>query len=163
MIRGMVVLCVAVIGGSAALGRVWAQTLPNVPPPPTVTAQPLPPVAAPRAPVSEFTAKPAAPVPAPTSWVAGTVGELRLLDKVTARATGAALKPGETREFGSLTVVMRSCLVRPKDQPGDAAAYLDITDRNGGPAFHGWMLASAPALSMLEHPGYDIRVIACQP
>ncbi len=141
----------------------WAQTLPNVPPPPTITAQPLPPVAAPRAPVAEFTAKPAAPALVPTNWIAGSLAELRLLDKVTARATGATLKQGETREFGSLTIVMRSCLLRPKDQPGDAAAFLDITDRNGGSAFYGWMLASAPAASMLEHPGYDIRVIACQP
>jgi hypothetical protein len=137
-----------------------AQTRPNVPPPPTVTAQPLPPLAAPRGPVSEFTAQPA--TVSPNNWVPGNLAELRLLDKVTARASGAMMKPGESHEFGSLTIVMRSCLLRPKDQPSDAAAFLDITDRNGGPAFHGWMLASAPALSMLEHPLYDIRVIACQ-
>lgn len=151
---------IGLITGSAISGKVGAQTLPNVPPPPTVAAQPLPPAAAPRAPVSEFAAQPAVP---PTNWLPGTVADLRLLDKVTARATAATLKSGESRSFGSLTVVMRSCLLRPKDQPGDAAAFLDITDHNGGPAFHGWMLASSPALSMLEHPGYDIRVIACQP
>ena len=158
MIRVVFAAFIGLIGGPS-----WAQNLPNVPPPPTVTAVPLPPVAAPRAPVSDFTTKPVPSAPAPSNWVTGTVAELRLLDKVTARATGATMKPGETREFGSLTIVMRSCLLRAKDQPGDAAAFLDITDRIGGPAFHGWMLASAPALSMLEHPGYDIRVIACQP
>lgn len=155
MIRLVVALSIGLLAGPAL-----AQTLPNVPPPPTVTAQPLPPVAAPRAPVSELSAK---PVPPPSNWVPGSTAELRLLDKVTARVSGATINPGQAREFGSLTIVMRSCLLRPKDQPGDAAAFLDVTDRNGGPAFHGWMLASAPALSMLEHPGYDIRVIACQP
>lgn len=158
MIRLASALSIALFAGAAV-----AQTLPNVPPPPTVTAQPAPPIAAPRAPVSDLTGKPAAPAPVPGNWIPGMVAELRLLDKVTARASGAIMKPGESREFGSLTIMMRACLLRPKDQPGDAAAFLDITDRTGGPAFHGWMLASAPALSMLEHPGYDIRVIACQP
>jgi len=162
MIRLIVALSIALLSGAAS-----AQTLPNVPPPPTVTAQPLPPSAAPRTPVSQFDATPlgksSQPVAPPTNWVTGTVGELRLLDKVTARTIGARLKPGETVMFGSLTIGMKACLLRPKDQPADAAAFLDVTDRNGGPGFHGWMLASSPGASMLEHPGYDIRVIACQP
>ena len=36
--------------------------------------------------------------------------------------------------------------------------------RNGtyGPGFRGWMIASAPALGMMEHPLYDVRVVACR-
>lgn len=162
MIRVAGVLSFGLICGTAL-----AQNLPNVPPPPTVTVQSLPSVVAPRAPVSQFDATPLqkAPQVAPGSsnWISGSAADLRLLDKVTARVSGVVLKPGESRDFGSLTIVMRSCLVRPKDQPADSAVFLDVTDRHGGPGFHGWMLASAPALTMLEHPGYDIRVSLCNP
>ena len=30
------------------------------------------------------------------------------------------------------------------------------------PAFHGWMIASSPALSALEHSRYDVWVIRCR-
>ncbi len=151
----------------ALSGAAWAQSLPNVPLPPTVTVQPLPPVAAPRAPVSQFDATPVPKgpqiAPGANNWIPGGAADLRLLDKVTARVSGVTLKAGESRMFGSLTIVMRSCLLRPKDQPADSAAFLDVTDRNGGPGFQGWMFASLPAMAMLEHPGYDIRVSLCQP
>ena len=144
-----------------------AQSLPNVPPPPAVTVPPSPPAAAPRVPVSQFDATPVqkAPPAAPgaSNWISGNAADLRLLDKVTARVSGVTMKPGESRIFGSLTIVMRNCLVRPKDQPADSAVFLDVTDRNGGPEFHGWMIASAPALTKLEHPGYDIRASLGQP
>lgn len=162
MIRIAYALSVVVLSGTAG-----AQSLPNVPPPPTITVQPLPPAAAPRAPVSQFDATPLQKAPqtppASNNWIVGGAADLRLLDKVTARVSGVTLKPGESLMFGSLTIVIRSCLLRPKDQPADSAAFLDVTDRNGGPGFHGWMFASAPALAMLEHPGYDIRVSLCQP
>lgn len=29
------------------------------------------------------------------------------------------------------------------------------------PAFSGWMVASSPALSALEHPRYDVQVLRC--
>ena len=46
--------------------------------------------------------------------------------------------------------------------PADAAAFLDITDSNPGmPGFHGWMLADEPAVSMLQHPVYDVRLAGC--
>jgi hypothetical protein len=64
---------------------------------------------------------------------------------------------------GSLTIVVQQCVVRPPDRVPDAAAWLDISDANGGPGFKGWMLASLPSVSMLEHPGYDIRVTGCRP
>jgi hypothetical protein len=28
--------------------------------------------------------------------------------------------------------------------------------------FRGWMFAESPALNMLEHPVYDLRVLACR-
>ncbi len=90
--------------------------------------------------------------------------DLAGLDKITARLTPLSAKIGQTVGFGSLQITVRSCIVRAPDQPADQAAYLDITDKNApGFAFHGWMLLSDPAISVLEHPVYDVKLLGCKP
>jgi len=110
--------------------------------------------------------QPQAPAPAPAPpenvWLPKPVAELLALDKVTARTTALTVRVGQSATFGSLRVAVGDCEVRPPDQPADAAAFLDITDSHpGAPEFHGWMLVSAPSVSMLEHPIYDVRLAGC--
>jgi hypothetical protein len=105
----------------------------------------------------------AAPAPPANMWVARPVAELRALDKITARETPLTVPVGQSATFGALTIAVRACVVRPPDQPADAAAFLAITDAQAGAAaFQGWMLLSAPAASMLVSPIYDIRLSACR-
>ncbi len=88
--------------------------------------------------------------------------ELLVLDKVNARSTPLTLKVGQAADNASLSITLRACVTRPPDLPGDSAAYLDIKDsRPGAPGFHGWMFANEPALSMLEHPIYDLHLVSC--
>jgi hypothetical protein len=87
-----------------------------------------------------------------------------VLDKVTARATPLTGKVGDTLKAGTLAILVRACAVRGPDQPADSAAFLEITDHGATPpAFRGWMAASNPAIGILEHPLYDVRLIACRP
>jgi hypothetical protein len=103
------------------------------------------------------------PTPAPT-WVPGRVAELQALDKVNARHSTLNVKVGDIGNFGSLQIAVQACMTRPPDQAQDSAAFLSITDTKGdGVAFKGWMVASQPALSMLQHPVFDIRVTGCRP
>jgi hypothetical protein len=101
--------------------------------------------------------------PAPTpSWLSRQVGDIRALDKVSAGVTALTLRVGQSVQFGALTITLRSCLVRPPNQPADASAFLDITDRRDpSVGFHGWMFSDEPEVSMLEHPVYDIRLSGC--
>ncbi len=102
---------------------------------------------------------PPAPVP---SWLARTQGDLRALDKVSAGVTPFTLHIGQSVNYGSLTITLRACLVRPPNQPADSSAFLDITDsRNAAASFHGWMFSDEPEVSMLEHPVYDVRLSGC--
>ena len=44
----------------------------------------------------------------------------------------------------------------------EADAHLTIRDAaSTAPVFAGWMLATAPALSALDHPRYDVWVLGC--
>ena len=137
---------------------------PVQPPPAPVTAPVPAPAPAPRPP-APASASPAAPSGTPVAgdWQPRTTVDLVALDKVTARTTALTGKVGGTLQFGSLTIVVRGCVARPADQAADSAAFLDITDRAGAAVFRGWMVASMPALAIIEHPVYDIRVAACRP
>ena len=64
--------------------------------------------------------------------------------------------------MGSLQIVMKECRYPAGNPSGNAYAALEISE-NGkeGVLFSGWMIASAPALSALEHQRYDVWVIRC--
>lgn len=90
---------------------------------------------------------------------------LQGLDKVTARVVRIEAPVGKTVKFGTLEIIARSCDKRPPEDPPESAAFLDIWEvRRGDPAasiYRGWMFASSPALTAMEHPVYDVWVLDC--
>jgi hypothetical protein len=103
-----------------------------------------------------------APAVRPNLWIPQNTATLQVLNKVDAQAQTLTAKVGSSVTFGSLTIVVKACEVRPPDQPPDAAAFLVVTDSHPDSAgFQGWMLAAEPTVSMMQNPIYDIRVIGC--
>jgi len=89
---------------------------------------------------------------------------LQSLDKVTARVGVIEVPIGEEKIFGTLSITPRACLETPPTEPPESAAFLEIHDieqEHVEASFTGWMFASSPALSALEHPVYDVWVIDC--
>jgi len=91
---------------------------------------------------------------------------LRGLDKITARITTFDAPIGQPVRFGVLEIVARDCSRRPPEEPPETAAFLEVAELKPGqqpaPLFTGWMFASSPALSALEHAVYDVWVIDCR-
>lgn len=89
-------------------------------------------------------------------------GTVRFLDKVTGVVADISLSRGQSVTQGRLTVLLDECRF-PKDNPAsDAQAHLTVMDAaQAEPVFSGWMLASSPALSAMDHPRYDIWVLSC--
>jgi len=87
---------------------------------------------------------------------------LRGLDKVTGQTLDFDLASGQAVAFGRLEVRLGECRFPANDPSSDAFAELTITDKrvNRG-VFSGWMIASAPALSAMDDPRYDVWVISC--
>ena len=100
------------------------------------------------------------------SAVAKEAVVLQGLDKVTARISTIEAPLGRTVVFGMLRITARACHKRPPEEPPESSAFLEIVDVKPGqppaPLFTGWMFASSPALSALEHPVYDVWVIDCR-
>ena len=111
-----------------------------------------------------------APIPAPPAspsgpdaWLPRGTAELVLLDKLRAQPANVAIRTGQSASFGTLTITLKSCATRPPDQPQNAAAFLEIADSRGtAPPFRGWVMSNTPAVSMFEHPVYDLRLAACK-
>jgi hypothetical protein len=89
-------------------------------------------------------------------------GLIRWLDKLTGQTGDVELQRGQSATNGRLTIQLDACRY-PEDNPvAEAEAHLTILDSTReGPVFTGWMLASSPALSALDHPRYDVWVLSC--
>ena len=91
---------------------------------------------------------------------------LRGLDKITARITTFKLPLGMEVKFGTLQIVARTCHKQPPEETPEVSVFLEIYEEisdkgNLRTLFTGWMFASSPALSALEHSVYDVWVIDC--
>ena len=89
-------------------------------------------------------------------------GVLRWLDKLTGQTGDMELSRGQSASNGRLTIQLDSCRY-PTDNPAaDAQAHLTVMDSTrADPVFSGWMLASSPALSAMDHPRYDVWMLRC--
>ena len=109
-----------------------------------------------------------APVDAPTAEPEPSfeVAVLQGLDKITARISTFEAPIEAIAHFGSLQITARTCHKRPPEEPPESSAFLEIVDVRPDSAavevFTGWMFASSPALSAMEHPVYDVWVIDCK-
>lgn len=91
---------------------------------------------------------------------------LHALDKIAAKVSVLRVPVGSEVRFGRLRITVEACRVRPPEEPPESAAFLEIIDtgRNLQPVetFRGWMFASSPSLSAMEHPLYDIWLAGCE-
>ena len=103
--------------------------------------------------------------PAPVTNIAverGVTADLRGLDKISGEVVDMQLAAGQSALLGRLEVTLQECRY-PRDNPaGDAYAFLEIGEpERAERLFRGWMFASSPALSAMDHPRYDVWVIRC--
>ncbi len=107
----------------------------------------------------------AVPARADGVWIDHRIAVLRGLDKVTARVSVIEAAVDGTAKFGAFEISVRACRKRPPEDTPETAAYLVIREAKGGQKaelFKGWMFASSPALSALEHAVYDVWVVDCK-
>ncbi|MBR5130773.1 MAG: DUF2155 domain-containing protein [Alphaproteobacteria bacterium] len=91
---------------------------------------------------------------------------LRGVDKITGRVSTMQASVGKQISFGHLTISVEKCFTRPPEETPENSAFLVVSEKKidgtNVDIFTGWMFSSNPALSAMEHPGYDIWVIACK-
>lgn len=91
---------------------------------------------------------------------------LQALDKSTARTVTFEAKVGTTIEYGSLFIKIQACRESEPLEAPESAAFLQIWEvplksNKSEWIFSGWMFASSPALSAMDHAVYDVWVLDC--
>lgn len=121
--------------------------------------------------------------PDPVRYEQHQTATLRALDKITGRSTNITVETGTPIVFGSLNVELQTCYQTEPEFPPESAAFLTINSvqavqvdnmddgvdasvvktvsEDNPRLFSGWMFASSPGLSALEHAVYDVWVINC--
>ena len=105
--------------------------------------------------------------PVAADWIDGKKVVLQGLDKITARITTLTIPIDVPLRFGTLELTVNRCAFQPPEDTPENVAFITILDRGHDlsltpkPVFTGWMLASSPAVSAMEHPVYDITLLSC--
>ena len=101
------------------------------------------------------------------------VAIVEAIDKITAESMRFEVEVGgrPVRFQRTLIFSARACEVSaPDEQVSDAVAYLEVSLQSRGviqvseprQIFRGWMFASSPAVSGLQHPIYDAWIVGCK-
>ena len=111
------------------------------------------------------------------------VAVLRSIDKTYARTSTFEVPVGQTVKFGnSLFIRPQACRKTPPTKQPESAAFLQVWERiipssaelnkkkkkkeaekkDTRWVFSGWMFASSPALSAMNHPIFDVWLIDCK-
>ncbi len=91
---------------------------------------------------------------------------LQGLDKTTARVFILEAPLDKQIEFGTLRVTVHRCEKAPAESHQESIAFVTIMEAKPNcpvqKLFSGWMFASSPALSALDHPLYDVWIKECK-
>jgi hypothetical protein len=116
---------------------------------------------------------------------------VQVLNKTTAKTSILEIRIGEKIKFGQLTILAHRCWQAPLDQMPESKILVEVFEdkpaensaeklagnsaenskisteknaENAGPKriFYGWLFASSPSISGLEHPIYDLTAIGCR-
>ena len=93
---------------------------------------------------------------------------LKILDKTTAKFIDKKLALKENFSYGTIQITVHKCWQAPLSQKPDSKILVEINEVNPKDEtevtniFLGWLVASSPSISGLEHPIYDVTAISCQ-
>jgi len=96
---------------------------------------------------------------------------VRGLDKITGHASDYTLTIGRATRIGSLEVIARTCSKNAPEETPEVRIFVEVFEQ--APArerqeserrqiWAGWLFASSPSISALDHPTYDIWAIDCR-
>lgn len=98
------------------------------------------------------------------------VALVQALNKTTAKTSILELKLGKKTQFGQIAITAHKCWKAPSYQKPESKILLEVSEMKNGEGeqkvekivFYGWMFASSPSISGLEHPIYDLIALSCK-
>ena len=98
--------------------------------------------------------------------IANPIANFAGLDKITGRLTKFDVYMDETVQFGALQITPRACHTRPPTETQRTSVFVEVDQVSlqgtSKRIFTGWMFAESPALNAVDHPVYDLWLVACK-
>jgi len=97
--------------------------------------------------------------------ITGKAAKLKLLDKVTNKVSQKIVEVDTHVEWGSLSIQVYVCYSTPPEEVPENYVLIevkDLLDLENDYLYRGWMISSAPDITPLEHPIYDLWLIECR-
>ncbi len=90
---------------------------------------------------------------------------IRASNKVTTKSSKLTLRAKQFVKYGNIRIKLHDCWEGVTEDKIEHAALLEVIEQEPEEKtktiFQGWMFASSPGLSALEHPIYDIVILKC--
>lgn len=93
---------------------------------------------------------------------------IQALDKSTATKSILKINIGSQKKFGNIIIKLHRCWQAPLSQTPESKALIEVIEEvrqnynvKQEKIFSGWMFASTPSISSLEHPIYDLTILEC--
>ncbi len=96
------------------------------------------------------------------------VAKIQILNKNTAKTQIQEIKIDESFRYGNIIITPHKCWQAPLTTKPDSKILLEVdeidlkNENEINNIFLGWMIASSPSISGLEHPIYDITALNCK-
>ncbi len=94
---------------------------------------------------------------------------IQVLNKTNAKSEIFEIDVNKKTTIGSLKLTIHKCWQAPLEQRPESKMLVEVSENNSleknaqeKRIFYGWMFASSPSISSLEHPIYDIVAINCK-
>lgn len=92
------------------------------------------------------------------------IATIQALNKITAKTSLLTVKIGDTINFGQISILAHKCWKAPLDEKPESKLLLEVIENKENletRIFYGWIFASSPSISGLEHPIYDLTALDC--
>ena len=101
-----------------------------------------------------------------SSYLEGSVTEIKVLDKISSKNTLIKLNNGDETRHKDLAIKSMKCKNSEFDDNPEITAYIqvkDLSNKNKDDVFvfNGWMFSSSPSIAPFDHPVYDIWLVKC--
>lgn len=87
---------------------------------------------------------------------------VRIMNKDAGKVQEISIPVGDEVQFEKMFINVRTCKQTDPFQAEDFFAFLEISERDKGQVFGGWMSRNEPGKNPLQHPDYDVWLVKCE-
>lgn len=96
------------------------------------------------------------------AYVNRNTAVLRIMNKDAGKVQEVNIPVGQEQQFEKMFINVRSCKQTDPFLAEDFFAFMEISERDKGQFFGGWMSRNEPGQNPLQHPDYDVWLVKCE-